>query len=290
LKPSDGHTATPAQGNEALELARTRYLDLLEASLRHALWSPTGAPMEAFLGVAKTRTKVLYRLMEPILRRSDLAIHQRVDPSNPDTGARWPYHADTMIGRDRLHSLRSCTELVIKEGIPGDLLEAGVWRGGATILMRAVLLVHGITDRRVFVADSFRGLPPPDVAEYPDDEGSALHRIPFLAVSVDEVKENFARYDLLDDQVVFVEGWFRDTLPNLDSDRLAIIRLDGDLYESTMDGLTNLYDKLSPGGFCIIDDYSIAATRRAVAEFREERGIDDEIVEIDWTGVYWRKS
>jgi O-methyltransferase len=267
-----------------------RYLDLLEAALTHSLWSSTGAPIEAFLPVARRRTRIIYRLLAPLLRRTDFALHQRVDEQSVRSGQRWPYHADTMIGGDRLHHVRACAEQVIEEDIPGDLIEAGVWRGGATIMMRAVLLAHGVTDRRVFVADSFAGVPPPDVDRAPRDRDSILDQFDYLRVSVEQVKENFARYGLLDDQVVFVEGLFRDTLPKLESEHLSIMRLDGDLYESTMDGLVNLYDRLSPGGFCIIDDYSIDATRLAVEEFRSDRSITDEIVRIDWTGVYWRKS
>ena len=259
----------------------------MEGVLTHAFWSPTGAPIEAFLPVARGRTRLVYRFLEPLLRRTDFALHQRVDSDTAAAGLRWPYHADTMVGAERLHNVRWCCEQVIEDGVPGDFVEAGVWRGGVTIQMRAVLAAHGITDRRVFVADSFAGLPPPSD---PKDRESILDRYEYLAVPVEDVRENFARYDLLDDQVVFVEGLFKDTLPELESDSLAVMRLDGDMYESTMDGLVNLYDRLSPGGYCLIDDYAIEATRQAVTEFRDDHGIDDDIVKVDWTGVYWRKS
>ena len=104
------------------------------------------------------------------------------------------------------------------------------------------------------------------------------------------MRRNFERYGLLDDQVRFLEGWFRDTLPRAPIEKLAVMRLDGDLYESTMDGLTNLYDRLSPGGYVIVDDYSIPACRLAVEDFRRARGLTEEIVQIDWTGVFWRRG
>ena len=105
------------------------------------------------------------------------------------------------------------------------------------------------------------------------------------------MKENFRRYGLLDDRVRFLQGWFKDTLPTVRDRRWAVIRLDGDMYESTMDALINLYDNLSPGGFAIIDDYGcIPACKQAVEDFRVARGITDPIQTIDWTGVYWRKS
>jgi hypothetical protein len=110
-------------------------------------------------------------------------------------------------------------------------------------------------------------------------------------VSLDEVKANFEHYGLLDDGVRFLEGWFSDTLPGAPIDRVAVLRVDGDLYESTMDALVNLEPKVSAGGYVIIDDYNgLEACRTAVDEYRKERGIDDTIEEIDWTGVWWRKS
>ena len=156
--------------------------------------------------------------------------------------------------------------------------------------MRGLLKAYDVTDRRVWVADSFRGLPPPDAEKYPQDRGLHLEQYEELAVSLAEVQRNFERYGLLDDQVRFLEGWFRDTLPRAPIEKLAVMRLDGDLYESTMDGLTNLYDRLSPGGYVIVDDYSIPACRLAVEDFRRARGLTEEIVQIDWTGVFWRRA
>ena len=109
-------------------------------------------------------------------------------------------------------------------------------------------------------------------------------------MTVDEVRANFARYGLLDDQVRFVEGWFRDTLPGLRDLTWAVIRVDGDLYESTMDSLENLYGGLSPGGWVIVDDYERAPCRQAVHDFRERNSISEPIVTVDWTGICWQKE
>jgi len=112
-----------------------------------------------------------------------------------------------------------------------------------------------------------------------------------LAVPLERVQDNFRRYGLLDSQVRFLKGWFRDTLPTAPIDRLAILRLDGDLYESTIQALDSLYDKLSPGGFVIVDDFhNVAACRQAVHDFRNNRGITDPIQTIDWGGAFWRRS
>lgn len=200
-----------------------------------------------------------------------------------------PTLAHTMIGQARLDNLQACAESVLADGVPGDFIETGVWRGGATILMRAVLKVHGVTDRRVWAADSFQGLPAPDVARYPHDAGLDLHRYAELAVPLREVRRNFERYGLLDEQVCFLKGWFRDTLPKLPVPRLALVRLDGDLYESTLDGLSHLYPKLSVGGYLIVDDYAIPACRQAVHDYRGRHGIEEPIEAIDWSGVYWRR-
>jgi hypothetical protein len=190
-----------------------------------------------------------------------------------------------------MDNLQYWVEQVIKENTPGDLIETGVWRGGASVFMRAILQAYGVKDRCVWVADSFEGLPPPNPDKYPQDAGLNLNLFSELAVSLEEVQINFARYDLLDEQVQFLKGWFRDTLAAAPVKQLAVIRLDGDLYESTIDGLTHLYPKLAVGGYVIVDDYgAIKACRQAVHDYRQAHNVTDEIHQIDWTGVYWKRS
>jgi O-methyltransferase len=206
-------------------------------------------------------------------------------------GRDWPARAHTMIGFARLANVRTCVETILDDGVPGDLIETGVWRGGATIFMRAILKTREVTDRLVWVADSFAGLPPPDPTRYPSDEGITLHRFPQLAVPLERVQDKLRRYALLDQQVRFLRGWFRDTLPAAPIERLAILRLDGDLYESTIQALDGLYSKLSVGGFVIVDDYgNVAACRQAVHDFRAAHGITDAIQPINWGGIFWRRS
>jgi O-methyltransferase/8-demethyl-8-(2,3-dimethoxy-alpha-L-rhamnosyl)tetracenomycin-C 4'-O-methyltransferase len=214
---------------------------------------------------------------------------RRFDAAKRAGGLDWPSLAHTMIGQKRLDNLRAVVETVLAEDVPGDLIETGVWRGGACILMRAVLKAYGVTDRRDFVADSFEGLPPPDPEKYPADAGDQHHTFTPLAVSLAQVRANFAKYDLLDDQVVFLKGWFKDTLPPAPIEQLAVLRLDGDMYESTMDALSALYDKVAPGGFIIVDDYALAGCNKAINDFRAARGIDDPLVGIDSMSCYWQK-
>jgi hypothetical protein len=208
-----------------------------------------------------------------------------------ETGMDWPSQAHSMIGQKRMLHLQRAAEFVIERGIPGDFIEAGVWRGGACIILRAVLKAWGVTDRSVWVADSFAGLPRSDPERYPADHGLKLHAYPALAVPIETVRANFARYDLLDEQVMFLQGWFRDTLPIAPIEKLAILRLDGDLYESTMDGLSALYDNVSLGGFVIVDDYGVFRNwRAAVADYRSERKISDRIYDIDGSGIFWQRG
>jgi len=206
-------------------------------------------------------------------------------------GGAWPAMAHTMIGMKRLDNLQFCIEDVIGKKVRGDFIETGVWRGGACIFMRAILKARGVSDRIVWLADSFEGLPKPDAAKYPEDAGLRLHAVPGLAISLEEVMLNFREYGLLDEQVRFLKGWFRDTLPKAPMERLAVLRLDGDMYESTIEALEHLYPKLSPGGYVIVDDYgAVPGCRRAVDDFRKREGITEKIEEIDWSGVFWRRA
>lgn len=220
---------------------------------------------------------------------------QPFDKEARDTGQDWPVDAETMIGMTRLTNVQECVETVLKEDVPGDLVECGIWRGGTVILMRAILAAYGDTSRNVWLCDSFEGVPPPDEENYKQDKlpwyAMGLHRAaPILGVSQEEVKKNFERYGLLDNQVRFVPGWFKDTLADAPIERIAVLRLDGDLYESTIQALDGLYARLSPGGFCIIDDYNLQGCREAVADYRAKHGITAEIVRIDQCGVLWRKE
>lgn len=196
---------------------------------------------------------------------------------------------DTMIGRARLDSLHHCLEYITRNDIPGDVMECGVWRGGAGILMAGYLNIHQINGRRVLLADSFEGLPDPTTALDPDLSRD-VH--PQLAVSLPDVKRNFEKYGLLGDNVEFLPGWFSEILPIAPVERLALLRADGDLYSSTSEILENLYDKVSPGGIVIMDDYGVLPPcAKAVADFFDSRSEPlPELHKIDWSGVFWYKA
>lgn len=269
---------------------RDRYLDLVERGVTHSLYNALDSGLTH--GNFGAKNRALTALARPLRARG-------IEPVRllPDTGPEReegqdrPVFAQTLIGRKRIANLRACTETALKDGVAGDFIECGVWRGGAGIVMRAVLQAYGITDRKVWMADSFAGLPRPQADEYPADVGSAWHEIHEFAVPVEAVRDNFRRYGLLDDQVEFLHGWFNETLPTVSDKQWAVIRIDADMYGSTIEALRNLYPRLSPGGFLIVDDYaSIEPARRAVDDYRRERGIQEPLQQIDWTGIYWRRE
>lgn len=241
-----------------LTINRVRYLHLLESVLTGTLTRDPPA--------------------DPWSRRE-------YDKAKRDLGQDWPATALTMIGTARMRQLRHACEDVLKQGIPGDFIETGVWRGGACIYMRAILEAWGATDRTVWAADSFRGLPPPRLTQ---DAGDQHHTFEQLAVSLAEVDENFTRFGFPDIKVLV--GWFADTLPAAPIERLAILRLDGDMYESTGTALNALYPRLSSGGFCIVDDYNLAPCRSAVLDYWQANKIEAEMHDIEGMGVYWRKG
>lgn len=264
------------------------YLDLMKKSLTFMLW-------EGDDGRLRPWRWLLERAIDRYVRRSPRPQGDSSGPSRASArreGRDWPKRAYTMIGLQRLDNIQACVEWVLRDRIPGDLIETGVWRGGACIFMRAILKAHGVHDRCVWVADSFEGLPPPDAVSYPADEDDKHYRYgSALAVSVDEVKENFRRFGLLDDNVRFLKGWFRDTLTSAPIERLSILRLDGDMYGSTIESLRALYAKLSPGGFVIVDDYgAVDGCRMAVDDFRRENAVAAPLEAVDWSGVFWRKD
>jgi O-methyltransferase len=264
------------------------YLNLMKQCLTRMLWKEKYRPMTSVSGWRR----VVLEPLQSLLRQVQLEVVKIESDrmGEREEGRDWPIEAETMVGLKRLDNLQHCVTSVIRDGVPGDLIETGVWRGGSSIFMRAVLKAYGDCSRKVWLADSFCGLPQPNPARYPVDRGDTLWTYQELAISLEEVKANFSRYGLLDEQVEFLPGWFRDTLPSASINRLAILRLDGDLYESTMDALSALYHKVSPGGFIIVDDYGLPTCRAAIEDFRRARGITDQIYQIDWTGAFWQRS
>lgn len=236
------------------------------------LRSPVAALQERFLGLLRSKGFL-------VIWPKPFAAEERQE------GLDWPLFGYTMTGRVRLDVLQTLLQDVLVRGVPGDIVETGVWRGGSMILAQAVLLSQSANDRRVWLADSFEGMPKPQTDLIEAD----LSADSYLAVSVEQVQENFRRFNLFGDNLRFLKGWFSDTLPDAPIERIALLRLDGDLYHSTMDALSSLYQKVSPNGYVIVDDYSNwEGCKKAVDEFRAKNAITAAINRIDQHAVYWQ--
>ncbi len=153
---------------------------------------------------------------------------------------------------------------LIDREVPGDFVEAGVYAGAEVAVMAKAIMFTGATGRRVHLFDSFQGIPQPG----PED-------LEFLAAGTQaggascpmaDVKRNMRAWGIPDELLVWHPGWFDETLPGCDLGPIALLRLDGDLYESTKPCMQHLYPKLSVGGWCIVDDYPLSGCRKALHE------------------------
>ncbi len=284
----------PADNTQTTD-ATQLYLDLVKRTLTGALAEDndsilggvrTAGSTSLKRRAANTAGQLASRL------KVEIVYKKPYDPKQREMGRDWPARAESMIGLRRMDNIQQCVQTVLDDDVPGDLIEAGVWRGGACIFMKANLMARGDTGRTVWVADSFEGLPPPNAALYPADTGDDLHTRGGLSVGADQVRHNFERYGLFDDRVKFLVGWFKDTLPTAPIEALSVMRLDGDMYESTIQAIEALYPKLSKGGFCIIDDFGSHQSQagQAILDYRKANGIGEAIIDVDGFGAYWRKE
>jgi O-methyltransferase len=267
-----------------MDAAKPLYLELIKKVLRNDIyWESELRPLSPSSHVRRYALELFRKLDLTLVRRTPYKImEQRVDYAGS------PPYAHTMLSKQKLDNIQFCMQAVLDDDVPGDFAETGIWRGGAITLMLGLLKAHGVKDRKVWAADSFQGLPPPNLEDYPMDGDIPWHTYPDATVSIEQVRENLRRYDLLSDQVIFLKGWFRDTLHKAPIKQLAMLRLDGDMYESTMDALIPLYPKIVKGGFVIVDDYHLPACKQAIHDYREANGIKCEIINIDNLAVYWQ--
>ena len=278
--------------DDPVTMLRTRYLELLRRALVNLIYPEHELRIELLeAGFLQEDKRHRDRVLRDIRYRDEKDFAELLAAKANGSvwrGRPWRF-SHTMVGMRRLEHLQWCAERVFEDGVEGDFLEAGVCQGGAAIFMRALQVAYRQSHRRMWVADSFEGLP------VPSHEADTLYdfsetKQPWLAISRTTVEDNFRTYDLLSDDVVFLEGWFRDTLPTAPVSSLAILRLDADLYESTTEALVALYDRVSPGGFVVIDDYdAFTPCRKAVKDFRAQRSITAPMRHIDRMAVYWRK-
>ena len=277
------------------DLQRTRYLSLLKRALVNLLYPDHEMRMDLLNGVYDEPDPLEQTRYLRDIRYREPQRYQRLTAAKlaaGHTGELIYGFPHTMIGMAALDNIERCAERVFDEGIQGDFFEAGVCQGGAAIFLRALQIAYGEGHRQTWLADSFEGLPAcrsaPDIAAGIDWSEASR---PQFAFSEEGVRDNFIRYDLLDDRVRFLPGWFSESLPGAEVGPLAILRIDADLYESTRDVLQQLYAKVSPGGFVIVDDYCfLPPCRQAVEEFRSEHGIAEPLTYVNHSCVYWRKT
>ena len=277
--------------NDVLTAPGRSVVDLYLQNLKHTLIDFNRLDGVQYVPFGKRHQGIVAAVIKPFMKlinklNLDIVEIKKFDKLKRINGEDWPADAESMIGLKRMNNIQYCISQVIRDNIPGDLIETGVWRGGASIFMKANLVVHG-SQKKLFVCDSFEGLPRP---RHEEDKGDKHYTIKYLAVTQEQVVRNFRKYGLLDENVIFKKGWFRDTMPSLRSEKFSLIRLDGDLYESTMDVLENIFDNLSIGGYVIVDDWVLPTCKKAIIDFRQQRGITDRLIPIDNTAVYWRKG
>ncbi len=271
---------------------RDPYLELLKGCLTASIYDESA--WKVCDGFRANRSGLWYQFRRAAFRwlanRGYLLVQlKQFDAEKRAAGQDWPMFGYSMIGTARLNNLEACLRTIIAERIPGDILETGVWRGGACLFMKAMLDRFGEMSRTIWLADSFEGLPKPTTSVDKSAKNHDFADCDFLKVSLEQVQANFERFHLLDERVRFLKGWFCDTLPNAPIEKLALLRMDGDLYESTNDALHSMYHRVVPGGFVVVDDYSTwTGCRQAITEFRAKHQIDAELIPIDGSAVYWR--
>ena len=264
------------------DVVRDAYLDLLCGMITREIAPDRLLELQPYEATWRRR---VVDVVQGLLARRGLVMARRASRS---VVVPWATSAETMLGFDRINDLRDCIETVLLEGVEGDLFEAGVWRGGGVILMRAMLAAYSDEERIVWAADSFRGPPPPSAKQ---DIGFDFHRQPSFRASLETVRGNVRRYGLSEDRIRYVDGWFEDTLPALEVHRIGVLQIGVDLFSATTTALRALYPRVSSGGFVLVDGYrSEDLVRRAVDAFRAEHGIHEPLTNDPLDRACWRRS
>jgi hypothetical protein len=187
----------------------------------------------------------------------------------------------SMTSFDKLHATVTATRYIVRYGIPGDIVECGVWRGGSMHAIARTLDGLGVHDRDLYLYDTFEGMTEPSEKDVRFDGASAAERLaasertaPVWAwASLEDVKAGFETVPYPAERIHYVQGPVEETVPATMPERIAILRLDTDWYESTAHELTHMYDRLVSGGVLLIDDYGYwQGSRRATDEFLDRTG------------------
>jgi O-methyltransferase len=194
----------------------------------------------------------------------------------------FPY---TMVGLPRLRKLHELAESIDDLGVLGDVVECGTCNGGTGAILASVAC-RSSYNRHVWLLDSFEGLPPAGE----EDGAQAGDYTGFCCGHEDRVREVLRLCTVPDQAVTLVKGWFQDTLPKLSVSRIALLHIDADWYDSVRVVLEHLYDRVSPGGYVVFDDYGYwEGCRKACDELRATRHIRTPLVDVDGVGAYFQK-
>jgi O-methyltransferase len=191
----------------------------------------------------------------------------------------------TMVSLARLRCLDRLVRLVDEEGIPGDVVECGTCNGGSAAILGRIACTSPL-GRHTFLLDSFAGLPPAG----PRDDPEAAAYTGLCCGNPDTVRALLRRAGVPDAAATLVPGWFHETLPTLPPAPIALLHIDADWYDSVHVCLEHLYDRVSPGGCIVLDDYGYwQGCRRAWEDFGAARGLEITLTPVDGIGVWFRK-
>jgi cephalosporin hydroxylase len=282
---SEGSLIRGREREDRAARATRRYLELLRGALLDEHYLENELRIEHLLecisageavDVDKLANPARYMTGDLQRWRREREAGQRPNNGGSTTGDVLAYAG---FGRARLEHLDACLQLVRDEAVEGDLVDSETGRGGAAIYMRGFLEAHELPGPRVWVADRFAGgssTLPDTSSRFPPD--------------LDTVREAFARFDLLDDRVVFLQGTPSGALAQASIAEVALLRVGSNDSEELRAVLEALYDRVAPGGFVVVDAYGAADCRATVDSFRSSQGIVDPLQRIDWSGAAWRKA
>mmetsp|Transcript_31009 Transcript_31009/g.50165 ORF Transcript_31009/g.50165 Transcript_31009/m.50165 type:complete len:309 (-) Transcript_31009:322-1248(-) len=191
----------------------------------------------------------------------------------------------TMVSLPRQHITRFLLESVIARNVSGDVVETGVAAGGMAILMQSILHERHQTNRKLWLADSWEGLPEPD-----NEADAKVFKKGAYLRPYGHFEKNMKDSNSFDEgNIQIVRGLFKDTLPRAPIEKIAFLRLDGDMYASTVVALRALYDKVVPGGYIYVDDHYefLDACGRAVTEYWKEKEIDETLYGVHEQDYEW---
>lgn len=242
-----------------------------------------------------SRRLSLYTLYQ---RMRDFAVLRRPDVSNDEKRLITFVRPYTMTSAERILALLDATRHIVRQQIPGDIAECGVWRGGSMMLVARALAEAGDTTRHLYLYDTFEGMTPPTPEDRSCDGRAATEQLDrarpgtsvWCLAGLAEVKRNLTLTGYPPDKIHFVPGPVEETIPATLPESLAMLRLDTDWYASTKHELTHLFPRLMRSGFLIIDDYGHwLGAKKAVDEYIDDNDIDLFLQRIDYTGRIARK-